>query len=142
MPRIQGWERALSAAVEAARHRPFQRGVFDCCIWPADVVLAMAGIDGAAAFRGRYTTRTGAIRALAEFSGGGGLLEVMRKLASQHGWSEIKPLLARRGDVCLTSNDEGLSLAICIGAHAVTPVRSGGLEFIPLKRLSLAWRIV
>ena len=45
-------------------------------------------------------------------------------------------------EICLTSNDEGLSLAICIGAHAVTPVRSGGLEFIPLKRLSLAWRIV
>ncbi|NFV79990.1 DUF6950 family protein [Magnetospirillum aberrantis] len=141
MSRIAGWERRLSAAVEAARGRAFERGVFDCCIWPADVVRDITGIDGAEAFRGRYRSRGGAIRALARFSGGGGLLEVMRKLAAQHGWAEIAPLLARRGDVCLTSNDEGLSLAICVGAEAATPVRAGGLEFVPLERCSVAWRI-
>jgi hypothetical protein len=53
MKRYEDWPQRLVAAIEAARGRPFSWGAMDCCLFAADVVLAMTGVDYAAGFRGR-----------------------------------------------------------------------------------------
>ena len=43
----------LNQHIDAARGKPFKRGSHDCCMWAADVVVALTGIDYAEDFRGR-----------------------------------------------------------------------------------------
>ena len=48
--------------------RPFQWGTFDCGLWAADNFLALTNEDpAAAAFREKYTTQKGCLRAMRQF---------------------------------------------------------------------------
>lgn len=42
--------------------RPFEWGVLDCTLWPAQLVLERKGFDPASGLRGRYDTAFGARR--------------------------------------------------------------------------------
>lgn len=108
--RYEDWPRRLAAAIQAARARPFQWGEADCALWAADVVLGLTGEDLAAAFRGRYATRAGAVALL----GARGGLEAV--VTAALGEPLASPRLARRGDVVMVSTAEGPALGICDGA--------------------------
>lgn len=53
----------------AARVRPWKWGTDDCCMTPADWVLAETGIDPAAEFRGAYHDEESCRRAIQEAGG-------------------------------------------------------------------------
>jgi hypothetical protein len=104
------WEDRLNAYLADHADAVFKYGTCDCALFAAGAVIAMTDADPAAAFRGRYRSHAGSVRALRRF--GAGTLEatmdaVLTPLAA--------PAFALRGDVVMA---EG-SLGICIGGTAL-----------------------
>jgi hypothetical protein len=137
--RLPLWESKLSDWQQAAARRSFSWGSADCCLTVCDGLQAITGIDPARAFRGKYTTKTGAYGALKRFAGGG-LAATAEKITAGLGWPEIPVLMARRGDVGLVNTDEGEALAICIGARWATQ-GAAGLVYLSIKSGLRAWRV-
>jgi hypothetical protein len=132
--RVPGWELRLAEAVEAARNMPFVWGQHDCAIWAFDVRRVLTGVDGAAAWRGRYRTAAGAHKVMRRL-GWGSLAE---GVTAQLGAPLATPLLAQRGDIVLGGTDP--ALGVCLGAEAafLLPV---GLTGLPITEIAMAWRV-
>ena len=137
--RRHDWASRLVAQVEAARQKPFAWGVADCCLTACDMVQAMTGVDPASHFRGRYSTKAGAFRALRAYAGGG-LLETAMRIGTDLAMPEVQPMSAQRGDVCLVDTLQGPALGICLGAQVAVqgPL---GLSLLPMHQALRAWRV-
>jgi hypothetical protein len=125
----------MAEAIEAARTQPFAYGSFDCCLFAADVVLAMTGVDYAASFRG-YDTKTGAYRIIAEH---GSLAALLTSVLGE----PIEPSFAGRGDVVLADIETvegGESAGICLGAFCAFP-KDIGFALHSRTVVKLAWKI-
>lgn len=127
--RIQGWEKILADKIEAARHTPFHWGEHDCCLWAADVVQGLTGMDYMADFRGRYKNEFGALKLIKA-------LELTLEEAVSTRLTSTDIMFARRGDVLLKSG----ALGICSGSEGyfVTP---SGLTAIKTLDCERAWRV-
>ena len=135
MPRIETWERLLSAAIETARTKPFAWGQHDCPTFAFETrALLISGEDTAALWRRRYTTALGGQRVMRRL-GWTSLEEMGRALL---GTPRTEVLLAQRGDLVLT--DTGLGFGICTGAQAVG-MAPEGLVTVPLTFCRLAWAV-
>lgn len=126
----------LSAFLAQAEARTFDDGTWDCCLFPAAWVQLVTGIDGAAPWRGRYTTALGWARILrAE----GGVGAVMARGAALAGLTAtVDP---RRGDIgviALPSPVDAVG-AVCIGSRWAIASRSG-LAVVTAPVLA-AWRV-
>lgn len=87
--------------------RPFAWGVNDCCLWACDWVRLQTGRDPMAGWRGRYSTRLGALRRI---SRAGGMVAAVRAEMAACGLPEtIEP---HPGDVGLVETSPGPALAI------------------------------
>lgn len=128
---IAGWRTGFDALIQARFTAPFEWGSNDCCIFAADAVREITGIDHAADVRGSYRTERGAARVLAQLGG-------VAELAAKH-CQECPPLMARVGDVCLVMQGPREALAVCVGAQLVAPA-SGGLCVMPINAALRAWR--
>jgi hypothetical protein len=101
----------------------------------------MTGVDLAAEFRNRYSSRREAITLLR----GRGVRSIRELIASnmaQAGFAEILPSYAGRGDACLLDRpgrDSSLGLVDLTGHVAVLAAR--GLLRVPVTRAARAWRI-
>ena len=130
---IDSWPEELDAQLTKARGKKFVWGKCDCCLWAADVVEALTGVDYAAEFRGKYKTITGAKKALGKRT----LRTIMNKKLPK-----IKH--PHRGDVVLIprsiTKQELPALGICIGMQ-VAMMGDGGLEFLPVSVITGAWSI-
>jgi len=145
LARIEGWEGAFLALIQARARAPLHWGTHDCCLFAADVVLAVTGVDLGTPFRGRYKTPRGALGALRRFAGGG-VAAAAEKIAERYAIREIPPLMARRGDVGLLpavaapgSGFDG-ALGVCVGATWAV-AGTCGLDHVPLAAALRAWRI-
>jgi hypothetical protein len=134
MKRYEDWPQRLVAAIEAARGRPFAWGAMDCCLFAADVVLAMTGVDYAAGFRGRYDSRAGAVALL----GARGGLEAVA--TSALGEPLPTTLMAQRGDVVMVRSPEGPALGVCEGVMAWFAGPDGVVPR-PMREAVKAWRV-
>jgi hypothetical protein len=130
--RQDGWEVRLADAVDAVRNAPFQWGQHDCATWAADVRLALTGQDAAAAWRGRYKSERGALRAMRRM----GFSTLEAGVTGLLGAPLPTPLLAQRGDVVL----HGEALGVCIGATGLF-LGPDGLTELPIAACRLAWRV-
>ena len=101
--RLEDWPTTLADMVLAAADEPFAWGTHDCCMWTADVVMAMSvdGIDLAAPYRGTYSDAAGAADVIAAATGGGTLEDLMEMIAEQYTLPEVDPTFAWRGDIAL-----------------------------------------
>lgn len=131
--RVHDWPEQLNDVIDAARKTPFEWGRHDCCLFAADAVQAITGVDHAADYRGAYKTARGAKRAL-------------RKRGFDHIEQPLDALflrvdcrLAGRGDLVVTEAD-GLAVGIHLGS-ALAFVSQDGLEFLPVNRALMAWRV-
>lgn len=132
--RLPDWHARLIALIHARKAQPMAWGVNDCCLWPADAVLAMTGRDPAKPWRGTYSSARGARLALAMVGGLAG--------AGALCGPEIQPLCAQVGDVGLvSSNGMREAGAVCIGANWLAVVRNG-LGLVELSAARKAWRVV
>lgn len=134
MSRAANWESALSAYLTEHENAQFVWGACDCALFAAGAVIAMTGVDVAAAYRGRYSTAIGSARALVRF--GQGTLE-----ATFSAVFEPRPIgFARRGDIVMYQG----AIGICIGAHALFLRREEdgpGLERIERHLWTHAWSV-
>lgn len=133
--RLPDWEQRLSEYIMALSDDPvFIWGERDCAMAAADAVLAMTGVDILAAFRGKYSTAAGSVRALKRY-GTGDLRTTFDTLLPE------RPIgMARRGDVVM---HEG-AIGICMGAFALfVGAENGtdGLLRVPRAEWSHAWGV-
>ena len=132
--RYQDWPERLHQIVADSHVKPFAWGQHDCCLFAANVVMELIGVDPAAELRGTYSTALEAARILKDRGG-------VREIASTV-LHEIPPMTAQRGDVVMVHTDaHGDALAVCLGAHCAAPgVES--LQYLPMSRSVAAWRVV
>ncbi|HEY1723953.1 MAG TPA: hypothetical protein VGF89_00915 [Steroidobacteraceae bacterium] len=134
--RFPDWPQRLDAAIEVARSLPFAYGTHDCCLFAADVVLAVTGEDHAAQLRGTYTSEQDAQALLEQL---GGLEAFVRSKLGE----PIHVAMAGRGDIMLADAPPPATLSglgVCIGLRCAF-ADTRGLAFIPRQRCRLAWKI-
>jgi len=131
--RKPNWPEILFEELAKMAKREFIRGECDCCLFAADIVLAMTGEDYAAAYRGKYKTKKGAASALRKY--GGGTIETSIPL------DEIPVNYAGRGDLVLADLPNGPAVGICIGAIAAFKAAGKGLAYIPITECRMAWKV-
>ena len=143
MPRVEGWEGKLNAALEGARHEPYRIGAHDCALWVAAVIADCTGVDYRPAFAGLYRSRRASLRLIARLgggrgSGGKGLAGAVSAVLERE---PVPVLRAMRGDPVLWPEPGGDEhLGICVGAH-VAILGEQGLQFIRLERCVQAWNV-
>jgi len=144
--RLPDWQSRLSAVLKAHAGQPFEWGVNDCCLFVCDCLVAVAGIDPAAEFRGRYADESRA-RALVLAYCGGDIERLCETMAERHGFLEIAPVYAQRGDFGLYRSPAlGPTLGICAGALFLFVGLHGyagtvGMLPVASGEISRAWRI-
>lgn len=134
--RLTEWPEALAAALALAQNKPFAWGENDCCLFAANCAEAITGVDLANGFRG-YQDRAQALEMIAGF---GGLLGFASHIAKIYSLPEMKPLQARRGDICLFEGGNGPTLGICAGDKLLAPGKSGLIGYAITKGL-YAWGV-
>lgn len=138
MTRLPDWPERLDRLVKDARHRTFAWGRFDCCLFAADAVAAVTGIDPAEPWRGTYTDARAAARLLARM---GCLDATAAGIARHHGWPGVPPAFLGRGDVALVRlEDNRHALAVCLGIGFVLPAQHG-LAALDRNHALSGWRI-
>jgi hypothetical protein len=111
---------SLDDYLEDADEQPWRWGHVDCVMRPANWIVARTGEDPAAAYRGTYSTQTGAWRLVMR---AGGLVTLVGPHLERLGW--------RRTDDP-DSGDVGIVLAAVDqpgGGHSMRPV--GALRYGP-----------
>lgn len=132
---IHDWQTKLALFIKNSKKRDFVWGEFDCCLFAADAVLLITGRDYAEPFRGRYTTKIGAARALKNY--GGGSIEATLEQQLGHPYIGIG---YKRGDVCLVETDQGDAAGIFYSG-AVWTTSERGLTALPPSAIKKYWRI-
>ena len=97
----------------------------------------MTGIDPAEPFRG-YTTREEAEEIIAEY---GSVEELAAAVCERHGFVEVNPRKAQRGDVAIFDNGGNPALGVCVGSIVAIAGR-GGLLMHSLTGCRRAWRVI
>lgn len=128
---------------------PFEWGVNDCCLFPADAIRAFTGYDLAADFRGKYTDESSAFALIKALTGGSTAEDAAEWCASRAGlkeWADKDgkptPKFAQRGDLVVIANGETLIAGVVHqnGRHAIS-VGSSGLLRLPLRSVKRAWKV-
>jgi hypothetical protein len=121
---------------------PHVYGANDCCLFAADGIQAMTGVDIAEDFRG-YSTEQGALKAIAQVTAGSTVEHAAEYCAQKYGLAELEhPLTAQRGDLVLIEEEDGFKMGLVhlSGACAVVPGENE-LRRVPLTSIKRAWRI-
>jgi len=135
--RLEGWEAALNATVDRARHRPFKLGETDCLRFACEAVAALTGVDYWPLWEGRYSTQREMLRVISQ-AGDGSFSEAVSKTL---GAEPVIAKLAQRGDLVMCRGGDGdLCLGVCIGEYTALQGEDG-LIFLPTRDGVAAWRI-
>lgn len=145
LQRTPHWaRRELHAFLLARADEPFAWGKNDCCLFPADAILAMTGVDLAKDFRDKYSDAAGAMRLIAGVTGGKSVGDAAAWCAAQQGLVELEhPRCAQRGDLVTMLNGDGDEMAGIVGLsgrHLVT-VGQPGLVTFSIEKVKRAWRV-
>lgn len=129
--RVDGWESRLAGYLEQARHQPFAWGENDCALWSARWVRTATGRDFLPDWRGRYSTRLGAVR-LMKRRGYDGVEDIADAVLPP-----VPPQFARRGDLVL--HPQG-ALGICAGRLAYF-LGEAGPTALETAACPAAWKV-
>ncbi len=133
--RHNDWPSRLNQYIKQHLNTPFKWGEFDCCLFPADAILAMTGVDYAAEFRGHYSTALGAKRALVKYGQG----DIQQTITAKFGPMQPR-LLAGRGDLVLIDTPFGTALGIVWAGKIWAPEESG-LVTLPMRSALGCWEV-
>ena len=87
--RYQDWPERLHKIVTESHAKPFAWGQHDCCLFAANVVMELTGIDPAAELRGAYFSSIAAAKILKD-RGGVRLRQVEDQLVNSFGTRKSK----------------------------------------------------
>jgi hypothetical protein len=142
MQRRSDWQRVLDEFLRANQNRPFEYGKWDCCLFVCDAIAAMTGVDLATAYRGKYSTRTGALHSIGERLGTASILAVAENAAAAHHMPEVPVLHAHRGDMVLVARGRDYSLGlVALNGRDVIVTSKRGLWRLPLSHAVRAWQV-
>jgi hypothetical protein len=130
--RLPDWQLRMAALVEDRLHAPFVWGARDCCLWAADVVHAVTGVDFGAPYRGTYSTQAEAAAIFRAVRG-------WPRLCSALLGPAIAPAMAQPGDVGLVDSADGPALAAHVGGAWMSQGPEGLLQVDP-QYVVQAWR--
>lgn len=130
--RRDDWQLRFSDFVQTRARLPFAWGSNDCCLFAADAVEAITGVDPAASLRG-YDSALSAQR-LIDARGG------IRQIATDALGAEMAPVFAAVGDVVLIENAGRELLAVCNGTCALAPGEDG-MAVLSMTAALAAWRV-
>lgn len=138
LERKPNWLDQLHQALDRAGQRSFAWGTFDCALHACDCILAVAGEDPAAAFRGKYQDERGAAEIY-----GASLEAFIAKMAADFGCDEVPPTMARRGDVIWIQNDtlQGALGVVSLDGRFASCATDRGLVLVRMDRWKRAWRV-
>lgn len=142
MERRENWEYFLSEFLFKRKDSTFRYGRNDCCLFVADAIERMTGVDPAVEFRGKYRTKAQAKNLLINFAGGT-ISETVKRLTINYGMPGIEINLAGRGDVALVINGargEALGIVDMTGEQVAVPGYKG-LVYFPMIVIQKAWRV-
>lgn len=138
--RKPNWAVLLDDYLHSCLCRTFAYGSFDCCLFVCDAIREMTGVDVAAPFRGQYTSRKQAYRAIENYAGRATVEAVSERVTQDHGMPEIAPARAQRGDVLLVRRKlDSLALVGLDGRYLAAAER--GYEYVPSQLVTRAWRV-
>lgn len=135
LTRLEGWEGRLAAAIEAARHIPYELGRHDCVWLACRSIEALTGIDLWEQWAGRYSTKREALRIILEYDAGGFTAAFSRLFGSK----PVSVFRLRRGDI-VEYFDHEQHLGVCIGSE-VAMFGESGIIFVPLDSCKIGWRM-
>lgn len=111
--RFEDWPTRFSTFLDARRTTRFAYGAHDCCLFVADALEVITGIDFAAEFRNRYHSAFGARRRIREICPSATVAAIAALIFGAYGLREISPAYAQRGDVlALSLAREGIVLGL------------------------------
>lgn len=121
----------LHSFIESRRQTPFAWGTNDCCMFAADWLLELTGVDHATKYRGKYEDEKGAARIIKKAGG-------MRAFASS---LKEKPVgLAQRGNIVLALMDERETYGVVDFGVWCAP-GPDGLVFRPIREAIAAFEV-
>ena len=142
MQRRSDWQRALDEFVRVNQDRRFEYGKWDCCLFVCDAIIEMTGIDLAAPYRGKYSTRAEALRAISEQLGTASIQAVAENAAATHHMPEVPVLHAHRGDMVLVARGRDFSLGlVALNGRDAIVASKFGLWRLSLSRAVRAWQV-
>lgn len=134
MTRFPDWQERLSRFFALHRTRPFRYGDWDCCLFAADAIQQVTGVDIAAEFRGKYGSRREAYDLIRS------VRLVAERVAALHGMQQVPITYARRGDMALIPRARDYSLGIVsLTGKEIVVLRSRKLMTLPLSYGLVAW---
>jgi hypothetical protein len=136
-------ESAVLAGMDAAAASPMQWGTDDCALWCANILREPLGYDAAARWRGRYSSRRGAVRAL----GRSGLVKAIKDTARLRKWKRIDPRQAQAGDVGMAwvNGPDGkpvLATVICRTRGWFVGRSENGWTALKAELVAVAWSVL
>lgn len=122
---------------------PFEWGVNDCCLFPADAIHSFTGHDLASDFRGKYCGESGAYALIKTLTGGTTVEDAAAWCAKKAGLVERPaPLFAQRGDLVVIANgDDLIAGVIHLNGRHVISVGQNGLLRLPIRSVKRAWKV-
>jgi hypothetical protein len=144
LPKPHNWrEQHFHNFILENAHKPFVWGENDCCLFPANAIQAISGVDLADDFRGRYRDEASAFALIKSLTGGSSVADAAAYCAHKHGLVEHEfPLMAKRGDLVVVKNGDALicGLVHLNGRHVIT-VSTNGHVRLPVSNVVRAWSI-
>ncbi|WP_263378698.1 DUF6950 family protein [Granulicella paludicola] len=121
----------------------FRWGVQDCCLFAANSIEAMTGVDIADDFRGKYNTQAQAFALIKSLTGGATVADAAAHCATKHGLTEwSSPLLAQRGDlVVIQDGDQLIAGIVHLNGRHVISIGAGGLKRLSIRNVTRAWKV-
>lgn len=129
--RLEAWEVALAATLDAWAGRAFAYGEADCARFVAEAVEAQTGQDFYAPFRGRYKSAAASVRALRTHGAGDLAATITAALGEP-----VHPAFAGRGDIVMMDGNAG----VCAGLWSWF-VGEAGLEKRATADCQTAWKV-
>jgi hypothetical protein len=113
----------------------------------AKVAQGFAGVDIAADFRGKYTDKISAFKAIRAITGGTTVADAAAWCAGKHGLVELDfPKKAQRGDLVIMRQtavdveDQLIAGVVHPSGHLVSVAESGAVR-LPITNIVRAWRV-
>ena len=137
--RYDDWPIRLDEVVKEKEQVPFKWGTHDCCLFAADVVATITGIDAAERFRGKYKTEKGAYRILKKLTGYTELDKALREVMAWYDFKPKAPMKAQRGDFVVIYTELGPTLAVVGPSGLIVAAGPEGVVRTYLTEAKLAW---
>tara|TARA_R110002124_G_scaffold165640_3_gene333016 strand:- start:749 stop:1153 length:405 start_codon:yes stop_codon:yes gene_type:complete len=132
--RLANWPTLLAEFLTERGTQEHVWGKNDCCLFAADAIEVITGVDNASEFRGRYTTELGAKRALLRYGAG----DIRSTFTAKFG-QPVARLKAVRGDIALVIIDGVERVGVVYGK--IYLVSDKGLVTLPLNQSVSIWSI-